>query len=221
MLEYQPMNRQEGEQRSLSPEELQATTRETYSLIPEFYSLVEFVNDTKGYSTDEIIEAMNRYGFSHGQGELRPMLVKKFDDLIVLSATTPSFRKAIHSLIESVCFNGRTTKKYQYDQGATNALVKALQLDNDEGVYTPEGAEKGELVLYGHVLNNFALGIKNALWTGNDPMSPETHEQGLLFPVTLAQYKDFILDWFKQFTERYGKSPSDALMFQGFEAWEF
>lgn len=189
------LSEQEG---PMSPEELQAATQEAY------YSIPEYLPVKKDLPIEEIIMKTLQHASHRLGSEMRPILVGKLDKLISKSPTTSHYKELMHLLVDLVCVVGR-------ESNADYTLAETLQIkDSRTGIYTLEGASKGEKVLFDYAIDQFTHSVRTALEMGHDPIDPDC-EVNVFRDYSIVEFKDFLLEWYKEHERLYGKSPGGDL----------
>ena len=183
-----------------SPEELQGETRRVYLSLPTYVRPRErrklYPDETTMVKADSV-EIQHRL-----VSETLPIFVRKFQELISQADVTPKYRQTIIPLIELVHLRGR---KYQVEGLSGDELSRALQIDSDTGIYTKDGAAKGEAFLFEEVLDDY---LETAEYiSSSGPFSR------FLPKSSPGEIIEFLLRWKKEYEDHYGK-PLDIAKIQ-------
>ena len=171
-----------------SPEELQAETRLVFYSLPEYIP----VGKNSPYNVVERMQVLTH----REKSEMKPLLMEKFDGLLSKSPTTSHYKKLMNLLINKVFDRGRGALGLD-----TEALFASLQINRESGIFTLNGACEGERELYDWSIDELLMHVKISLQNGEEPMYPAADWEILGFPE--AKFKDFLLEWHKEFTEHY------------------
>lgn len=187
---------------NLPPEKLQSLTTEAYNYIPRYFP------HPVGMPPEEAPARVEGI-FHRIHSEAKPLIIKRFDELLAQYPTTASYKEAMHELIDHIYVAGRKPDDPKRRHADDIVLVESLQLENGSttGIYTSKGARKGEDILYENIQDIFRLTVQFALEQGENLEDPKaTANLGFGNPVKL---KAFLDKWKHEYTDSYGEPPPE------------
>lgn len=196
-----------------SPEELQTSLRRAYFLIPLnlFYDIESFALEPNGITkfADGLFDREAR------AGELVPLLEKKFSEMIAQAATTDTFKEMIKLPLGRIIIQGRDAEKGD-PQGLPEtewgrAVYRALGLNQDSktGIFTKEGAHRGEAALFVWYFKQWGEAMSELRAANKDIRDPEVLKENHLLShlpesPTLDKLPKILADWRQEITDHYG-----------------
>lgn len=183
------------ERSSFSSEELQIKTIQAYHSLPE--------------GVDEILPSVMTAYDKQFLSEPIPVLIE-FKRLVGQSPGTDSFKKALLVLVHDVYSSGKkpdsSSRRYSFSDDAL--LVEVLQLKNGSsvGIYTPEGAKKGEDTLYPVVKHELVVSVTSSLDLGASDENLGDYQifSGWGKP---NEIKALLQQWREEYINLYNKQP--------------
>lgn len=146
------------------------------------------------------------------QHQKEPILIlTEFDGLVSQSPTTGSFKKVVRTLTLSVYAGGRkpaNLARHSILDEEDDLLREVLQLENGSktGIYTPDGAQKGEDILYQAVQHQLVVSVTSALDLGATDENIGDYQVFSRWG-TPGEIKALIQQWNKEYFALYGKQP--------------
>ncbi len=135
----------------------------------------------------------------------RSIIRERLKEIVGSSPTTPSFKVMVQEIIEEVCIEGRDSEPVETNLDAK--FREVVQMESPTGIFSREGAIKGEIALYEFMSNEFLEFFKLALEEGLDPFDITKVSPPGFFSGDTEEFRNLMLNWHKEFKDRYGTNP--------------